>query len=84
MNFDEMYEKLEPKIEEIKSRYPKECNIEGLEPALSTDITEIVLWAVKEATRKARGEEHQKCTVDCPYHSSHHSINADGSCNCCH
>lgn len=45
---------LKDKISEIKARYPKEINIEGLEPALTADITEIVS-AVLEKQAKAFG-----------------------------
>lgn len=41
-NWEELYEKVTPLVEKMKAKYPTEINIEGLEPALSTDITEIV------------------------------------------
>lgn len=40
---DEMYLKVEPLVEKMKAKYPPELNMEGLEPALSSDIAEIVL-----------------------------------------
>lgn len=41
--------------------------------------------AIRDAERKGKKEEHEKCTVGCPYYSSGHSIDANGYCNmgCC-
>lgn len=45
-------QKIVEKWEEIKKRYPDicniECNIEGLEPALTSDILELIDLAIKE------------------------------------
>lgn len=40
---EKMYEKIKPLVVEMKSRYPENMNIEGFEPALTSDIAEIVL-----------------------------------------
>ena len=47
-SLEEMYVKMKPLVEKMKAKYPKDCNIEGLEPALTNDIAEIVLQAVAE------------------------------------
>jgi hypothetical protein len=46
-SLEEMYVKMKPLVEKMKAKYPKDCNIEGLEPALTNDITEIVLQEYK-------------------------------------
>lgn len=46
------------KWEECKKRYPPELNIEGLEPALSSDITEIVAIAKQEGVRETQERLH--------------------------
>lgn len=43
-------DKLQKKIEEMKARYPKVLNIEGLEPALTSDIMGIVEFIVDDYT----------------------------------
>ena len=55
MKQQEMYTRIIPLVEEIKKRYPKELNIEGLEPALTNDIAEICLIIEKEMVERVRG-----------------------------
>ena len=38
-----MYEKIQPKMVEIRARYPESFNLDGLEPAISNDVAELVL-----------------------------------------
>src|SRR3990167_3729290 len=45
---------VKPRVEIMKARYPKGCNIEGLEPALTSDIAEIVLQEVEKAAVEER------------------------------
>ena len=52
---EEWYRKVEPFVEEMKSRYPKEMNMDGLDPALTADIAEIV-----GKFHKAWNEEQKK------------------------
>lgn len=40
---EKMYTKVKPLVEKMKANYPEEINLEGLEPALTNDIAEIVL-----------------------------------------
>lgn len=47
-------EEWEEKIKEIKSRYPESINIEGLEPAFSSDIMEIIAQAKTEGRKDER------------------------------
>lgn len=42
------YRKVKPFVKKIKKRYPKELNIEGLEPALTSDIAEIAYHFYRE------------------------------------
>lgn len=42
-DIEKMYMKIKPLVKRMKAKYPKESNIEGLEPALTSDIAEIVL-----------------------------------------
>ena len=54
-NIDEigkMFETIRPDVDRMKSKYPKELNIEGLEPALTNDIAEIVQKHVEDMRRK--------------------------------
>lgn len=41
--YKEIYNIVEPLIEKMKSKYPADTNIEGYEPALTSDIVEIVI-----------------------------------------
>ncbi len=43
-----LWDKVAPLVEKMKAKYPPECNIEGLEPALTHDICEIVAEAKRE------------------------------------
>ena len=43
---EELYKIIQPKWEEIKKRYPNKLNVDGLEPALTADIAEIIEWYV--------------------------------------
>lgn len=45
---------IEQKVKEIKSRYPEQCNIEGLEPAFSSDITEAIHYGIKLENERIR------------------------------
>lgn len=47
-DIEEMHTKIKPLVERMKAKYPIELNLEGLEPALTSDITEIVLEVCKE------------------------------------
>lgn len=55
-DLEKMYVRIEPLVEEMKAKYPKECNIEGLEPALRNDIAEIAL-IIESQTRNSVLEE---------------------------
>lgn len=43
---EDIYDLIQPKMAEIKARYPKELNIEGFEPALSSDVAEVIAWYI--------------------------------------
>lgn len=60
---EEMYAAITPKMEEIKARYPRELNIEGLEPALTSDVAEICLEQVKLALQQREEELRRKLGV---------------------
>lgn len=49
-------QELQQKIDEIKAQYPKELNIEGLEPALTQDFTELAEWAYKLGREEANSD----------------------------
>ena len=40
---EKMYLRVKPLVKKMRAKYPKELNLEGLEPALTNDIAEIVL-----------------------------------------
>lgn len=42
-NIEKMYKTIKPLVEKMKAKYPSELNMDGLEPALTNDIAEIVL-----------------------------------------
>ncbi len=42
------YEWIEPRMAELRSRYPEPAMIDGLQPALTSDVMEIVAEARKE------------------------------------
>ncbi len=74
--FEKVYDKVRPFVEKMKARYPAGCNIEGLEPALSTDITEIVLSLIeseislREAAAVERGRNKIKFQITDIYHKN--------------
>ena len=51
---EEMYRRIEPLVEKMKAKYPPELNMEGLEPALTNDIAEVVLEVLEEDLRVER------------------------------
>lgn len=67
-SWEEVYNLVKDKIKEIKARYPFELNIEGLEPALTSDIVEIVQFAIAQVEAKAfkagMEETIEKMTVE--------------------
>ena len=61
MTHEEMYKKVEPLWNKIKKRYPKECNVDGLEPAIISDIAEIALSLLTAEREALRGESIPEC-----------------------
>ena len=55
-DIEETYKRIKPLVERMKAKYPKELNIEGLEPALTNDIAEIVLKQRKDLQREVKKE----------------------------
>lgn len=58
LELGQMYERVKPLVEKMKAKYPQD--LEGLEPALTSDIAEIVLEVLAAETLKAREEVEQK------------------------
>lgn len=46
IKLERMYVRIKPLVAKMRAKYPKECNIDGLEPALTNDIAEIVLKVI--------------------------------------
>jgi hypothetical protein len=64
---EEMYRRVKPLVEKMKAKYPAELNMEGLEPALTSDTAEIAL-EVCLADRKERDRElAEKVKEMCDY-----------------
>ena len=53
---EEMYEFITPLVDKMKAKYPSNINIEGLEPALTNDIAEIILDVLSSQESKIREE----------------------------
>jgi hypothetical protein len=68
----ERLEWLRPRVSAMKSRYPKELNIEGLEPALTSDIMEIV--AAAEARVRAEVWGKARVAIACSYNPEEEDI----------
>jgi hypothetical protein len=54
------WEEVAPLVERMKAKYPPECNIEGLEPALTQDICEIVSQAKRQEGERILEEASKK------------------------
>lgn len=57
---EEWYIKVKPFVEKMKEKYPFVCNIEGLEPALTSDISEIVFSFVQAAREEAYNQGYDQ------------------------
>lgn len=57
---NEMYLRIKPLVEKMRAKYPKELNMEGLEPALTNDIAEIVIEFTKPLLSQVREEAYKK------------------------
>lgn len=51
---EEMYRVVSPLVERMKAKYPPELNMDGLDPALTSDIADIVLEILSHKAEEIR------------------------------
>ena len=56
---EKMYEHISSMTEKMRAKYPKELNMDGLEPALTSDISEICLKIQAESYKQGKKEGYK-------------------------
>lgn len=54
-----IYERIKPKMDEIRARYPD--NIDGLEPALTSDVAEVIKWYIERWPEEKKVRKEYCC-----------------------
>lgn len=90
MELERMFERVESLVDKMRAKYPPELNIEGFEPALTTNIAEIALVIEKECVQQREREVLEDARItkafavmfDCDKYPNHiaQSGNSDQHC----
>lgn len=60
---EKWYERVKSLVEEMRARYPEECGIEALEPALTDDIAEIAMKIHEQTLKQIDSKENVNYVV---------------------